>query len=67
MQKTADPEDIPATVAAGFTINHISAVLVPVLGGFLWLIDPMYAFLAGVGFAICSLILTKFLPNKVRI
>ncbi len=58
MQKTTEPEEIPANVAVGFTINHISAVVVPVFGGFLYLSDPKYAFFAGVTFAICSLILT---------
>lgn len=65
MQKTADPEDIPATVAAGFTINHLSAVVVPILGGLLWLFDPKYAFFAGVGFAVTSLILTRFMPKDL--
>jgi predicted MFS family arabinose efflux permease len=38
-QKVADPEDIAPSMAMGFTINHIAAVVLPVIGGALWLVD----------------------------
>lgn len=66
LQKTAEPRDISSTVATGFTINHISAVIIPVVGGILWMLNFRLAFFAGAGFAACSLILTQFiLPRSV--
>ncbi len=38
-QKVADPQDIAPSMAMGFTINHIAAVVLPVIGGALWLVD----------------------------
>jgi predicted MFS family arabinose efflux permease len=38
-QKVADPEDIAPGMAVSFTINHIAAVIIPVTGGILWMID----------------------------
>ncbi len=36
-QKISDPEDIAPTAAVAFTINHISAVCLPILLGYIWL------------------------------
>ncbi len=38
-QKIGDPADIAPSMAVGFTINHIGAVVFPVMGGILWMID----------------------------
>ena len=65
MQKTVEPEDIASTVAAGFTINHTSAVIIPVIGGALWLINPQYSFIAGVSLAVISLVLSRFIKINV--
>jgi hypothetical protein len=47
------------------TINHISALVVPVLGGILWeQIAPSATFLAGVGIAVISLGLVQFIHTK---
>lgn len=47
LQKIARPEDIAPSSAVGFAINHIMAVIVPVLGGLLWLVDYRIPFVAG--------------------
>lgn len=60
-QKIANPEDIAASAAVGFTINHIAAVVLPVLGGLLWMVDYKIPFLAGAGFSLVSLILVQFI------
>lgn len=62
-QKMGDKKDIAPSMAMGFTINHISAVIFPVLGGALWMISFRLPFLMGVGFAITSLILVQFIPK----
>lgn len=45
-QKIAAPEDVASGMAMGFTINHIAAVVVPVLGGVLWMVDYKIPFLS---------------------
>ena len=39
-QKIADPKDIAPTAAVAFTINHIAAVFLPALLGYLWVLAP---------------------------
>ncbi len=46
-QKIGDPKDIAPTMAVGFTINHVAAVFLPVIGGYLWMIDYRIPFLIG--------------------
>ncbi|WP_415775256.1 MFS transporter [Shewanella oncorhynchi] len=62
-QKIADSKDIAATMSVSFTINHIAAVIIPVLLGLLWLTDPAFVFYIGAGFAVCSLILALNVPR----
>ncbi len=60
-QKIADPADIAPSAAVGFTINHIAAVVLPVLGGLLWMKDYKIPFLAGAGLSLVSLCLVQFI------
>lgn len=62
-QKIADSKDIAATMSVSFTINHIAAVIIPVLLGLLWLSDPALVFYIGAGFAVCSLVLALNVPR----
>jgi hypothetical protein len=63
-QKIADPRDIAPTAAVAFTINHIAAVILPVLLGALWLLSPAAVFLTGTAFAIGSLLLSQLIPPR---
>jgi hypothetical protein len=54
-QKVADPRDIAPSMAVGFTINHIAAVVLPAAGGLLWMVDYRIPFLAGAGMSLISL------------
>lgn len=36
LQKIADPEDLMPTLSMGVSVNHAAAVLVPLIGGYLW-------------------------------
>ena len=65
-QKIADPRDIASTAGVAFTINHIAAVILPVILGFVWLKSPTLVFLCGSGFALCSLILSTMIPPDPR-
>jgi len=58
--KIADPADIAPSTAVSFTINHIAAVVVPVTGGALWLVDPAYVFYGGAVMAGMSLLAAQF-------
>jgi hypothetical protein len=46
-QKVADPKDIAPSMAVSFTINHIVAVVMPVIGGALWMVDYRIPFITG--------------------
>ncbi len=62
-QKIGDPRDFAPTMAVGFTINHIAAVVIPVLGGILWIWDYRVPFLAAAGLSVVSLIATQYISN----
>jgi len=62
-QKIADPADIAPTAAVAFTINHIAAVFLPALLGYLWLFSPMAVFIVAAGLASVSLALSCLVPR----
>jgi len=66
-QKIGDPRDIAPTMAVGFTINHIAAVALPVMGGILWIIDYRLPFIIGSGLSVISLAAVQRIriPKKV--
>ena len=55
-QKIGDPKDIAPSMAVGFTINHIAAVFLPVIGGYLWMVDYRIPFIIGACFSAISLL-----------
>ncbi|QYX57432.1 MFS transporter [Roseovarius sp. SCSIO 43702] len=62
-QKIADPGDIAPTAAVAFTINHIAAVFLPALLGYLWLVSPQMVFGLAAGMACVSLMLACLIPR----
>jgi len=54
-QKIGDPADIAPSMAVGFTINHIAAVVLPAAGGLLWMIDYRVPFVCGAVLSFISL------------
>lgn len=58
-QKIGRKEDIAPSMAVGFTINHIAAVAIPAIGGWLWLVDYKIPFIAGAVLSIVSLGFTQ--------
>jgi len=62
-QKIAAPGDIAPTAAVAFTINHIAAVFLPVLLGYLWLLSPAVVFFLAAGMAGLSLLLALLIPR----
>ena len=65
--KIADPKDIASTAGISFTINHIAAVIIPVLLGILWLASPAAVFLCGTAMAVVSLGFSRFVPISPEI
>jgi len=60
-QKVAAPEDIAPSMAVSFTINHLAAVVLPVVGGALWMIDYRIPFLAGAVMSLISLLAVQLI------
>ncbi|WP_274064144.1 MFS transporter [Vibrio parahaemolyticus] len=63
-QKIADPADMASTAGVAFTINHIAAVVIPVIFGMIWLVSPSSVFYIGAGMAAVSLLLSLNIPAK---
>ncbi len=65
-QKIADPSDIAPSMAVGFTINHIAAVVLPFIGGMLWLIDYRIPFVAGAVLSLVSLGFVQCISSQIE-
>ncbi len=62
-QKIADVPDIAPTAAVAFTINHIAAVFLPALLGYLWVQSPGAVFGLAALMALVSLSLALLIPR----
>jgi hypothetical protein len=62
-QKIADPADIAPTAAVAFTINHIAAVFLPALLGYLWVTSPSSVFGLAAAMACTSFALALLIPR----
>jgi predicted MFS family arabinose efflux permease len=56
------PQDITPNMSLGQSINHVAAVTIPLIGGWMWeTFDPALPFLGGVAVAVISLALTYWI------
>ena len=62
-QKIADSEDFAPTAAVAFTINHISAVFLPVLLGYIWIYNNSAVFYLAALLSFISLIVAILIPR----
>ncbi|MDX2481702.1 MAG: MFS transporter [Desulfuromusa sp.] len=62
-QKIAAPADIASTAGVSFTINHIAAVVIPVVFGLIWLNSHAMVFYLGAVMAVVSLLLSILIPR----
>ena len=62
-QKIADSEDFAPTAAVAFTINHISAVFLPVLLGYIWIHNNSAVFYLAAVLSFISLIVAILIPR----
>ncbi|MBN2125523.1 MAG: MFS transporter [Deltaproteobacteria bacterium] len=65
-QKVGDPRDIAPSMAVGFTINHIAAVVLPALGGILWMVDYRIPFVAGALMSLVSLTAVQWIRTGTQ-
>ena len=63
-QKIGDPKDIAASISVSFTINHIAAVILPAIGGMLWMIDYRIPFIGGAVFSCVSLMAVQRIQTQ---
>ena len=63
-RKIADPDEVAPSMAVGFTINHIVAVVIPVVGGMIWMLDYRITFIGGTFLALVSLLLSQFTTGQ---
>jgi len=63
LQKTADPKDLAQSTAVGYTINHISAVIIPIFGGALWMLNWQLPFIIGA----CITLISLYFTQKIKI
>jgi len=54
-------------MAVGFTINHIAAVFLPAIGGFLWVVDYRIPFFGGAVMALISLLAVQGIDRSIRL
>ena len=66
-QKTGDAKDIAPSMAVGFTINHISAVVIPVVGGLLWMVNWRIPFVFGAILCLVSLGFVQKIRTNTKI
>jgi hypothetical protein len=60
--QTFHPGDLSQSTAVGFTINHISAVVIPLIGGSLWLLNWQLPFIIGA----CLTVVSLFFTQKIK-
>ena len=66
-QKIGKHKDIAPTMATGFTINHIAAVVIPVLGGLMWAVDYRIVFFAGTAMSLISLAAVQLIRYPIAV
>ncbi|KAF0193970.1 MAG: major facilitator superfamily protein [Bacillota bacterium] len=67
LDKIALREDVSPSLAMGSTINHITGILIPVVGGLMWAVfSPRSVFLTGAVICIISLIQVQYLPDPAQ-
>jgi predicted MFS family arabinose efflux permease len=63
LKKIADPADMASTAGVSFSINHIAAVVLPLVLGLLWVVSPPLVFIIGAIIALASLLLSQLVPG----
>jgi MFS family permease len=68
LHRIVRPGEFRPCLTMGTTMNHVAAVVVPVLGGVLWKTTGQYQipFLIGIALLFCSLFVTQRIPHLIK-
>lgn len=67
LKRTASPEDVAPSLAMGMTTMHVSAMIIPVLGGLLWQrFGFQVPFFVGAVFIVISIFVSQRIPLRTR-
>jgi hypothetical protein len=61
------PQDIASSIPVSFTLNHIAAVVLPAIGGVLWMIDYRIPFIGGAVFSFVFLMAVQRIQTQRQI
>jgi predicted MFS family arabinose efflux permease len=68
IHKIAPKEDLKPTISMGITMNHVAAVVAPVVGGVAWhFFGYQVIFFTGAAFALMSLIFSQWVTTEIAI
>lgn len=68
INRIAEKNDLRPSISMGVTTNHLGAVIVPILGGFLWVkSDYPIVFVLGAGVVAVSLVLAIMMKGRLRL
>ena len=65
-QKIGKAEDIAPSMAVGFTINHIAAVVIPAIGGLIWISNYKIVFLSAAVLSLISFFAVQFVRTAAH-
>lgn len=66
-QKIAEKSDIAPSMAVAQTVNHVAAVVIPALGGWMWVVwGYRIPFLAGMALTFVSLCVVQLVDREIR-
>lgn len=63
VNRIAPPAEHTATLSMGVAMNHVAAVTMPLVGGILWQVSPVYTFLLGTIGGVMSIAAVLRLPR----
>ena len=67
LRKISTPEDLTSCLSFGMSANHVTAVVVPILGGVIWgMFGYKVTFLAGAAIVFIDMLFALMIPGKAK-
>ncbi|MCP4565949.1 MAG: MFS transporter [FCB group bacterium] len=68
LRKISNAEDLTGCLSFGMTANHITAIVIPIIGGMAWsLFGYQATFIAGAAIVLIDMLFALKIPGKVRL
>ena len=64
VSRLAPPEEYTPTLSMGVAVNHVAAVLMPLIGGYLWGLGYQWTFRVGTAAALASVLVALLAPTR---